>query len=151
MVYVAPASQLKNRPLNLNQNDRKTPLSKWRMTGPSWALYVHCSFFDPLIRSIRAGWPSILMHWSAVIPIRSWPRAIAAFASTRACCGTRPGLDFPAIIATPMSNTSAHMQISAIAGADRWRAFLIAGGTAESVSSTIGSVFRATRNSLTGR
>jgi hypothetical protein len=35
MVYVAPASQLKNRPRNLNQNDRKTPLSKCKTTGPS--------------------------------------------------------------------------------------------------------------------
>jgi hypothetical protein len=62
MVYVAPASQLKNRPLNLNQNDRKAPLSKCKITGRSGPSYVHCSFFDPLIRSIRAGWPSILMH-----------------------------------------------------------------------------------------
>jgi hypothetical protein len=28
-------------------------------SGP---LCVHCSFFEPLIRLIRAGWPSILIH-----------------------------------------------------------------------------------------
>jgi hypothetical protein len=42
-----------------------------------------------------------------------------AFASSGVCCGTRPRLEFPAILATPMSNMSAHMQINAIAGADR--------------------------------
>jgi hypothetical protein len=62
MVYVAPASQLKNRLLKLDQNDRRIPLSKCKATGPSGPSYVHCSFFEPLIRSIRAGWPSILMH-----------------------------------------------------------------------------------------